>query len=140
MSKDISEKDRSLLVADLDISLVEDPQVLSEPVAREVVNSDPTVKTGKQRFLDYIERYKALVAKANVIIAQVDSLSSGLAFSPATAQEKQLREAIRRVFKKNTSTITYDMYKAALTMRDELSVVDTRKNTGRSVFLNEQEK
>lgn len=140
MSKDLSEKDRDLLATGIDIFSVEDDQVLSAPVEREVVNSDPTRPTGKNRFLDYIERYKTLVAKSEALLVKVDALSAGQAFTPAEDKEKQLREAVRRVFRKNTSTVTYEMYRAAMKIRDDLTSEDTRVNTGKSVFLNSQEK
>ncbi len=137
MAQDITNKDRALLNVDISILDEEPQQILDQSVELNVSNTQPT-STGVQRFTDYSSRYGEIYARAKVLLGQTDLIAKDVSVTPQ-GETTNLLASVRRVFHKNTTNITYEMYKHCLELRAQLLLEDSRSFMNTSVGVSQND-
>lgn len=133
MAKDLTNRDRSLLNVDISIEDVEPSPVIDLQMDDPRINNDPSRPSGAEVFAGFVTQYNGIIEQAETLLQTVDKVGQEVAVTPTEEDNNALLQAVRRVFHKNTTTITYDMYRAALEMRAQLTLEDSRSYVNTSV-------
>lgn len=134
MAEDLTNRDRQLLAIDIAIEDREPGQIPDRQADPTVTNASTEV-SGVERFTDYANRYGEIYERATKLLSQVDLISKDVSVTPA-GEISNLLAAIRRVFHKNSTEVTYEMYKHCLELRAQLVLEDSRSFMNTSVGVN----
>lgn len=116
-SKDISRKDKKILSVSDDITYVAPEAADADTryeVASEKVEEDSNIN-------HYLSQYKKIVDTSDQVAEILDERCKDFTFKFEPKKMPALAQAIRKVFGKDTSEITYDMYKQVLDEQIALS-------------------
>lgn len=109
-SKDISRKDRKTLSTSDDITYVA-PEAADADTRYEVASEKAEEPSNINH---YLSQYKKIVETSDQVAEILDERCKGFTFKFEPKKMPALAQAIRKVFGKDTSEITYDMYKQVL--------------------------
>lgn len=99
------------------------PQLIPPPI---VPDTEPE-PTSAQRLEDIRASADNLITRINSLIEKVDSRCQGMQISSSEPAGSPLFQAMVRVFGERTTTVTYDHYKRALAIREQLAEEDSAK-------------
>jgi len=125
ISQTITSEDLSRLTEDLTIEREEPGQLLVSPIVTGATKEEQTEKQRVENAIENLQNWMLAAAEMQKVLGEklknrtvtIDSKTN-----PA------VRDAIRRLFGTDSSTITYDMYKKALEWRSKL-LEEGRNNT-----------
>lgn len=116
-SKDISRKDKKLLSTHDDITYVA-PEATDADTRYEVASEKAEEESNVNH---YLAQYKKIVDTSDQIAEILDKRCNNYIFKFDPTKMPALAQAIRKVFGKDTTEITYDMYKQVLEEQIALS-------------------